>query len=30
MTRAAFPGVHSYAADAFHSINDLRDWILSA
>jgi hypothetical protein len=30
MTRAAFPGVRSYAADAFHSVDGLRDWIASA
>src|SRR5258705_2022850 len=30
MTRTAFPGVHSYAVDAFHSIDGLREWIASA
>jgi [acyl-carrier-protein] S-malonyltransferase len=30
MARAALPDVHSYAAEAFHSIDGLRRWIASA
>ena len=29
MARVAFPDVHSYAADAFHSIDGLRGWVAS-